>query len=102
MRLTKHQIESIIEQAKNCFGDAIRLYLFGSRVDDTQKGGDIDLLIESNEEIESKLKRALEMNANLQLAIGEQKIDILVFDTTNTNKLFRIAKNTGVVLYNGF
>jgi len=44
MRLTKRYIDVIKESFKNVFetGD---IYLFGSRVDDTKKGGDIDLYL---------------------------------------------------------
>ena len=45
MRLSKYYVDSI----KNVFNDVFcegAIYLFGSRVDDTKKGGDIDLYIE--------------------------------------------------------
>jgi len=44
MRINKQEIEVI----KNCFESVFKIgkiYLFGSRVDDSQKGGDIDLYI---------------------------------------------------------
>jgi hypothetical protein len=31
------------QNAKNIFGDAAKVYLFGSRVDDSKKCGNIDL-----------------------------------------------------------
>jgi len=37
---------TIIEYAKQYFGNDSKLYLFGSRVYDDKKGGDIDLLLE--------------------------------------------------------
>lgn len=44
MRLTKYEITSIKKAFKETFVSG-NIYLFGSRVDDSQKGGDIDLYI---------------------------------------------------------
>jgi uncharacterized protein len=53
------------------------LYLFGSRVDDLKKGGDIDLLILGEKKLESK--EITKFRTELWKAIGEQKIDIVSF-----------------------
>jgi hypothetical protein len=42
MRLTPQEIQAIKETFLNTF-DKGNIYLFGSRVDDTKRGGDIDL-----------------------------------------------------------
>ncbi len=52
-----------------------RIYLFGSRADDAQKGGDIDLLILSTEPVGFHTQSAVYWA--LQEALGEQKIDIV-------------------------
>ncbi len=44
MRLSSKEKEIIKKQIEIVFGDAV-IYLFGSRVDDSKKGGDIDLYI---------------------------------------------------------
>ncbi|MCG2746192.1 MAG: nucleotidyltransferase domain-containing protein [Desulfobulbaceae bacterium] len=44
MRLCNLEKESIIKAVKSIDPDS-RIYLFGSRIDDNRKGGDIDLLI---------------------------------------------------------
>jgi hypothetical protein len=43
MRLTNYEITSIKESFHQIF-DTGKIYLFGSRIDDSLKGGDIDLL----------------------------------------------------------
>ena len=43
MRLTQRQIQAIKQVAAEVFGCNAKTYLFGSRVDDSQRGGDIDL-----------------------------------------------------------
>ncbi|MDC7243021.1 MAG: nucleotidyltransferase domain-containing protein, partial [Sphaerochaetaceae bacterium] len=52
-------------------------YLFGSRVDSTKKGGDIDLLVVSKK-LEKKDIRTLRIEFCKNF--GEQKIDILLDD----------------------
>lgn len=47
MRLSKKELETIKETVENIFGDVV-VYLFGSRADDSKKGGDIDLYIVSS------------------------------------------------------
>ena len=44
MRLKDFEIRAIKEAVRSMDSKA-KVYLFGSRVDDTKKGGDIDLLI---------------------------------------------------------
>lgn len=45
MRLTPEQIRSIKQVAAEVFGSDAHVYLFGSRVDDQARSGDIDLYI---------------------------------------------------------
>ena len=46
MRLTASQIETIRQAAHQNFGADASVWLFGSRVDDARRGGDVDLYIE--------------------------------------------------------
>ena len=46
MRLTPDQIETIKSTTAAVLGQGVGVTLFGSRLDDRQKGGDIDLYIE--------------------------------------------------------
>ncbi len=50
MRVQQEQLDFLKEQVLSRAGNA-RVYLFGSRTDDTQKGGDIDILILSEEKL---------------------------------------------------
>ena len=45
MRLSTEQIQAIRQAATAAFGAGTSVWLFGSRVDDAKKGGDIDLLV---------------------------------------------------------
>ncbi len=46
MRLQDFEISSIKSAANHVFGQGSKVILFGSRVDDDVKGGDIDLYIQ--------------------------------------------------------
>ena len=47
MRITPEQTETIVETIRSVAGPDVKVWLFGSRLDDTRRGGDLDLLIES-------------------------------------------------------
>jgi hypothetical protein len=46
MRINNETIELIKELASKYFGVDSRVFIFGSRIDDSKKSGDIDLYIE--------------------------------------------------------
>ena len=77
MRLSQRQAETIRQTAQEVFGDNAQVWLFGSRTDDSAKGGDIDLYVESLIPIESTVAKISRMHALLQTRLGEQKIDLL-------------------------
>lgn len=47
MRISPEKIATIIQTTRSVAGQNAEVWLFGSRLDDARKGGDIDLLIES-------------------------------------------------------
>jgi predicted nucleotidyltransferase len=75
--------------------------LFGSRVDDNQRGGDIDLLIETNlSDVNMIVRAELAFVTKLQMKLGEQKIDVLVNYPArhSMQPIFSIAKERGIQL----
>jgi len=99
MRLTAEQVAIIKAATAEVFGDDVGVQLFGSRLDDEIRGGDIDLLVESEHEIDDKLMKTLTLTARLQLRLGDQPIDILVIDpTTPLNPVHRHAQQTAQAL----
>jgi len=80
MRLSPKEIKAITKAFSECLFDIpYDLYLFGSRADDTKKGGDIDLLVvvpESSKTSTVELKGKIRNQIFTKL--DEQKIDITV------------------------
>ena len=93
MRLNEYEIKSILDSCRLYDSNAI-VYLFGSRVDDTKKGGDIDLLVMSDK-LTRDNKRAIRIR--LHELLGEQKIDIIVA-VDDSDPFVRMALETGVKL----
>ena len=80
MRLSKKYINSIKANIINIFGKNTKVILFGSRVDDAKKGGDIDLYIIPQEKsnLEILYDKKIEFLSKVQLELGEQKIDVVI------------------------
>jgi predicted nucleotidyltransferase len=93
MRLTEFEVEAI-KQSVSQFDPDAKIILFGSRADDSKKGGDIDLLVLS-EKITNSDRRKIKIN--LYDKIGEQKIDMIVTPGI-TSAFHRIALSEGVEL----
>jgi len=83
MRLSQFEIGAIISIAKKYFGTEVQVFLFGSRVDDDKKGGDIDLFIKNDAKELLSLETKIQFLVELKIQIGEQKIDV-VFDNEIT------------------
>ncbi len=101
MRLTRDQQSAIRSAVAETFGEAAGVWLFGSRIDDNKRGGDIDLLIETEQSDVAAIVRAeLAFLTKLQVKLGEQKIDVLVDYPGRhyTPPIFTIAKQTGIQL----
>ncbi len=94
MRLSDHEIKAIKESVAH-FDPGALIYLFGSRADDSKRGGDIDLLILS-ETLTSKEKRMIKLD--LYNKIGEQKIDIVISKTGVESPFVKLAINGGVII----
>lgn len=81
MRLTEYEIKSIKEVFSKVFKIG-SIYLFGSRVDDNAKGGDIDLYV-SGVDCENRLDSKIKFLSLLKQKIGDQKIDLIISKDTN-------------------
>jgi predicted nucleotidyltransferase len=101
MRLNTKQKNAICVNAVKKFGQATHVWLFGSRVDDTQLGGDIDLYIEPEQQDVIELANAkLSFLMALHQQIGDQKIDVVIkrSNTQYDEAIYHVARKTGVQL----
>lgn len=99
MRLAQSQADTIVKLARDQFGPSARVWLFGSRSDDSKRGGDIDLLVEVDRPLDNRMLAAARLDAALQMALGEQKFDVLLLDpTSEPQPIHAIAKSEGVEL----
>ena len=93
MRITNEEHQTISNTIHQSDAGAA-IYLFGSRADDSAKGGDIDLLVLSKK---INLMDKLEILAQLHQRIGERKIDIAIYPDT-THPFPSMVIQTGVPL----
>jgi hypothetical protein len=99
MRLTPAQIDTIKSTATAVLGEGAQVTLFGSRVDDAAKGGDIDLLLEADAPVANKPQVVGQIYVKLIRQLGDRKIDILIKDPNSPSAaVFDVVKQHGVRL----
>ena len=96
MRLNSYEQKMIKKAFLEAFEDG-DIFLFGSRVDDTKRGGDIDLYLVPNTKFEDERERKINFLIKLDEYIGEQKIDTVL--AKDKNRLIeQVAIRDGVQL----
>lgn len=96
MRLTPFEIEMIKKAFYESFEDG-KIYLFGSRVDDAKRGGDIDLYLCPSIKFDDERIRRRTFLIKLDEYIGEQKIDV-VMAKDEDRLIEKVAKRDGIEL----
>lgn len=77
------EARAIIKQTvAEIFGPDVIVRVFGSRLDDKARGGDIDLLVTSTQPVVESVKKVIHLKARLQMRLGDQPIDVLLIDPT--------------------
>ncbi|BBL57666.1 nucleotidyltransferase domain-containing protein [Methylomonas koyamae] len=98
MRLTIEQRRLILETVNRVAGKGVDVYLFGSRLDDGAKGGDVDLFLEAERPV-SFLQRA-QLKWRLEAMLG-LPVDLICKTGCNDASPFQaIAKSRAVKLGN--
>jgi len=77
MRLEPAEIRAIKAAALHAFGPDATVRVFGSRVDDRRKGGDIDLHIEVDPAVDTLAAKS-RFEDNLFARIEPQKVDVIL------------------------
>ena len=80
MRISQRSVQIIKQALKESFGEGAEVFLFGSRVDDFKKGGDIDLFVTPNCDDDKKalFDNKIRFLSKLQAKLEDQSIDVVV------------------------
>ena len=78
-------VNAILEKDRNA-----QIFLFGSRTDDFKKGGDIDILVQSDK---IGLLEIVKIKSVIFKNIPEQKIDLLISKSNETNHFVDFISN---------
>jgi len=83
-----------------CFGVDDHLWLFGSRVNDQKKGGDIDLYVETHLDNDQAIKSKFSFLRIMKGQIGDQRIDIVlnILTINSPQPIYKIAIAEGIQL----
>lgn len=104
MRLSERERSIIRSAVTRHFGDQAKVWLFGSRADDSLRGGDIDLLVETTLTSRDALRAKIATITDIQLQLGDQKIDLVTCTPSNTHPaepeslIVRNARREGIAL----
>ncbi len=95
MRLSREKADFIKKLVRQAVPRA-KVYLFGSRVDDTRRGGDIDILVVGGRRL--TLREKLRVKTSFQLRFGAQKIDVVSYAKHTRATFKQIALQNAIAL----
>ena len=99
MRLTSTHVEMIRNTAQAVLGDIVRVTLFGSRVDDHAKGGDVDLMVEVEGVVEEPALLGARVASRVSRAMNGRRVDVILkAPNLKSQAIHELATRTGVVL----
>jgi predicted nucleotidyltransferase len=99
MRLTPSQIEMIRNTAQLVFGDIARVTLFGSRIDDQAKGGDVDLMVEVPNIVDEPALMGARVASRVSRAMNGRRVDVILkAPNLKIQPIHEIATRNGVIL----
>jgi len=99
MRLTKAQVEAIRRIVHDEAGESAQVRVFGSRVRDDLKGGDLDLLVTIPGTVESPAMLSARISARVGRTMHGRRVDV-VLEAPNLKRLpiHTVAEREGVPL----
>jgi predicted nucleotidyltransferase len=94
MRISPDQTQIICQQIHQYLGATATIWLFGSRVIDHKKGGDVDLYVEADPHpILNEIRCKIELEENLDMPV-----DLIVRAPLDGSPIARMAKTQGLRL----
>lgn len=99
MRLSATHRLALKSHFAQMLGADCEVLLFGSRVDDAQRGGDVDLLVRSPRVLEQHAWLAARLASRAERLLGGRRVDVLLLDpSTVVQPVHAAALATGVAL----
>lgn len=100
MRISDQERRAVLVEIGERFGKRSRVWLFGSRADDSKRGGDVDIYVEAEHPPPaSRAMLRIDAAVALEEIFGGGSVDLIVRYAEEPEKpIHRIAKNSGVVL----
>ena len=99
MRLNPKQISSIQTAVASVTSDVIAIRLFGSRLNDNARGGDIDLMVDLKNPVEHPALLCARIATQISRSINGRKVDVLLrAPNLQQTAIHRIAQQEGVFL----
>jgi len=97
MRVTPEQIKSIKHIISEVVGEEVNVILFGSRTDDSQRGGDVDILLEMSNKSKNPAWLAARISAKISRIMMGRKVDVLILaPNLKVLPIHEQAKLTGI------
>lgn len=99
MRITPLQQKEIKKVSQEIFGKQVKVVIFGSRAIVDAKGGDLDILIETDQFVTNPAEVIAKIGAKVVRILSGRKTDILLMAPNLPHEVIHdIAQKTGVVL----
>lgn len=99
MRLSQQHREAILRVVADAFGPEATVRLFGSRVDDDKRGGDVDLLIELPAEPADVFGLQRQLSTQLLRVLDSRPVDVLILGPDTRHASVHVeALRDGVLL----
>jgi predicted nucleotidyltransferase len=99
MRISPEVAEKIADITREIFGPEANVRLFGSRLNDELRGGDVDLLVETPNSVESPALLPARLEARVSRLMHGRKVDVLLCaPNLQIQDIHRVAREQGVLL----
>ncbi len=99
MRLSEEERKVIRGAILGRFTSVGRILLFGSRADDSKRGGDIDIYVETEEPLDEAFVHKLEAITDIQMRLGDRKIDLVLGKAVGDERpIAQTARSEGLPL----
>ena len=99
MRLRPHDIIALRAAIYDVAPDVSAIRLFGSRLDDNARGGDVDLMIDVENPVDNPAVLSARLAVRASRAMSNRKVDILLrAPNLMSSAIHQIALDEGMVL----